>query len=481
MRTLKLMAGALTLGVLALVLTSCGTSTAPLSFTLFVPGGVAAHATVQGSDGHVISTQAFNAGTQQVDLAGVPSDALVTVSMYAPNVNATNEKDYYNLTVPASIVAGHQVMLVEPISNAVNITVTFTCPAGATTVSWMGSEYRSGSSVSCSSGSFTFNPSSTSLQSDGTYSMVLIAYNGATPVDYATKLDQNISSGGFTVSAGDWAGSAPLTNTSEMDFPALPANESASMGLEAFVMHGGQPFDVQPSNPNASTSTAGTTSLSVSAPAVPVSGASYSIADNFDYTYSDTTGLTWDSESVRLHQVSALPIHEVTDTTGSSLWPTLNDAHWVNNGGSPTLTYQKNAGTSAATFAMADVFEVDNSASPVVARSWLYFGNPNATSGTFQYPDMPSSLSAYVPTPVATAAGTNYASLGYSDFEPVLISSGLIGLISGGAMGPIPLGLLLYGIIGPFGLPNTLNLQFAETNHITTSAVRQDRPYIALR
>jgi hypothetical protein len=480
-RTLKLLAGALTLGALALVLTSCGSSTSPLSFTLFVPNGISAHATIQGSDGHVISTQTVNAGTQQVDLAGVPPDALVTVSMYAPNGNANHEKDYYNLTVPASLAVGHKVMLVQPIDNNVPVTVTFTCPAGATTVSWAASGIQNGSSVACSSGTFTVNSFSTELQSDGTISILLIAYNGTTPVSYAKKLDQDISSGTITVASGDWSTGAPSTYASTMDFPALPANEGASMTFQANVTRLGQTLDVLLSPASAVTSTTGATSLSVSAPGVPISGASYNLWDTFGLDYSDSTGLSWTSQSLHAHQATSLPAHQTIDTTASDLWPTLNDAHWVSNGGSPALSYQTNPGLSTATFAMANVYEKDTSASPAVVRSWAYFGNPNATAGTFQFPQLPSALSAYVPHPVATPAD-NQASLAYTDFEPLLASTGLIGLVSG--MTSFPIGTVVFAAFGPgstSGLPNAFHVVMASTNHITTSAVGPARPYIGLR
>ncbi|HKI57826.1 MAG TPA: hypothetical protein VKA00_01250 [Trueperaceae bacterium] len=479
MRTLKMLAGVLTLVALTFVLSSCGTSSAPLSFSILVPSGVTAHATLQGSDGHVISTQAFDAGTKEVTFTDAPANALVTISMYAPNTNANTEKDYYNLTAPASIVAGHQVLFVQPIDNYIPVTVTLTCPSSAASVHWMTSGFNSGT-ASCTSGTFSANTYSSSLQSDGTMSMALIAYDSSSnPVAYATKLDQNVDAGAFTISASDWSSSAPPTNTSQVNFATLPANQSATWNLEAFVSRRGQPFDVQASNPSAST-TSGST-LSVSAPAVPVSGATYNIIDGFTQTYSDSSGLSWTSNSMHGHQVSSLPVNE-TVTAGTGIWPTLNDAHWVNNGGSPTLTYQSNSGTSAATFAMANVFEVDNTSTPTVARSWTFFGNPSAFSGTFQFPDLPSSLSAYVPTPVASTAGSNSANVAFSDIQPVLYSSSLFGLI--GSFGSFPVSLL-YGFMGNVGIPASFHIQAATTNHITTSAVHGASPatmgYIGLR
>ncbi len=469
MRSLKMLGGALTLGALAFVLSSCsstGGGTAPLSFSLLVPSGITAHATLQAKDGSVLQTQAVPAGTKEVSFTGAPADSLVTVSMEAPYQNANSQVDYLNLTLPASVVAGHQVYLVYPIDNSVTVNVTVNCPTGASSVDWWASGSDSGSAT-CPTGSITLNTSSSALQSDGTLSMVLIAYDSSNnPVDFATKLDQNIASGAFTVATSDWSGKAPATNHATFDFPAIQTNESASASVSASVVRKGQPFDVVPYQ-SANTSTVGDSSLTLSGPGVPVSGAQYELMEQYSRSFTSSAGVNWGSASGRVHQVSALPFNE-TVNAGTDLWPAIADAHWVANGGSPTITYATNAGTKAATYAVADVRTNDSTGSPTVTKEWIFFGDPSAFSGTIQFPDMPSSLSAYVPTPVTTATPgiTDEASFIFTDFQ----------------LPPYLLGLTP-GFYAPnLGLPTSYHVLEVSSNHVTTSSLkRSGRPHFGLR
>lgn len=471
MRTLKTLVAAFTFGALVLVLTSCGGGgTSPFSFTLLVPTGMTAYATLQGSDGSVITSKAVDSGTKEVSFADAAADSLVTVSMQGPYQNANNEMDYLNLTVPTSTVAGKQVYLVYPVDNPVTVNVSFACGTTGTPdhIRWWSSGYESGTAT-CAGGTFTINTYSTELQSDGSISMVLIGYDASNnPIDYAVLLDRNINSGALTINNTAWAGSAPSTAGATFSFPSIQTTDSAYANFQIGVTRKGQPFDIMPSL-SGSTSTVTDTSLAMSGGAVPVGGATYNAQEGYTRTYSDPSGFGWDSMTQRQHQLASIPTNEPIDTS-SDLWPVLANPHWVDNGGSPTLSYTANAGASAATFALASITTNDGSGATDIYKTWIIAGVPNAFGGTIQFPDMPSSLSTFVPTPLAMGPSTfNDAAMLFTDFDVPLFLLGL---------GPVP-------FFGNAGVPSSYHLLQAETNHVTTSSIgsthRPARPYLGIR
>lgn len=478
MRTLKALTGTLVLATLAIALTSCSRGTAPLSFTMLVPAGTAAHATLQASDGSVIQTEAVAVGTQEVSFTDAPADSLVTISVYDPHGNASTEKDYYNLTTPSRRVAGHEVMLVQPPTASVTVTVTVNCPGTVSTVDIMASGNNGYNGLSCAggTGSVAIGFDTSDLQPDGSISLVVEGFDASSnPVDSAVKLDQNVDNGTATIATSDWTGNAPVTDTSEMTFPAIGANESASMAFSVMGEHAGRQLNLQPTTPTAGTGTVGQTSLNVSTTATPASGVTFDVTDEFKRSTADGAAV-WQSDSVRSRQVSSLPIHEIIDTT-SDMWPTIADPRWVDNGGSPTIAYQSNAGTRAATFAYAWVESNDGAGSPTIYRSWIIYGAPNATNGTIQFPDMPSSLGAFVPGPVPTTSSSNFNTtvFGFTDFDPLVYGSGLFGYFGLFA----PLNPALTFILPP---PATYHAIQVNSTHVTTSAVRPvRRPQFELR
>lgn len=483
MRTPKTLVALAALAALTFVLTSCssGTSgngggTQPLSFTVLVPTGMTAYATLQTGEGSVVETKTVDPGTKSVRFTDAATDSLVTVSMEAPYGNAGSRIDYLNLTLPAGTVSGHEVYVIDPIANAVSVDVTLTCPTGANDVGWWASGGKGGTAL-CSAGTFTVQTTSDALQSDGTLSMVLIAYDSTgAPIDYVTKLDQNIASGSLTVAASDWTGSPPPTDSATFTFPALQTGDGVAASLTSWAILNGQRLSIGPVL-NGSTSTAGSDSIAVAGEGVPVSGAQYNVYEKYTRTFSGTGGANWRSYSIRDHGVPAVPFTENV-AAGSDVWPALDDAHWVDNGGSPTIAYTPNAGTAAATFAYAVSATSDTTTTPVVNKTWFFFAIPHAFDGTVQYPDMPASLSGFVPTALPTGTSTtNRADLFFADFQMPLYATGMIPA----------------SFDASAGLPREFHAVEAFTNSVTTSALstsdplgggglsRIDRPHFGLR
>lgn len=443
MRKLKAVGVSILLAGVALVLSSCTNSSngTAVSFTLAVPSGMTAHATLQGSDGSVVQTKSIPSDTKLVTFTNPPSGSMVTISMYAPAYNGSGNPSqdvYVSLTVPTSAAAG-QAFFVEPIAASETVTVSGACAATAYSVRILGWTSATCSGAPGGTFSTSINFDSSQLQSDGTLSLALLGLdNSSNAVAYATLLDRNFTSNQtITVAASNWTTPTTMpTNSVEMDFPALGASESNDMYFDVALPRKGQYVELQGNSAYTSTPT----SITATAPYAPVSGSSYLASENYSMDYSDGS-LNWMAQTIRQHAVSSLPLNETLDTQ-TDLWPVLKDVSWNATGGSPAITFTANAGTMAATTSLAFVDSFDSTGNGTY-KEWDLFGT-GTSSGTLQFPDLPSSLSAYAPHPVDSSVGYNDALVAFTNLDLSTLYSAFFGTL--------------------FTIPSTFNLTLAETN-----------------
>jgi hypothetical protein len=434
MPRIRAIALVLLLATLALVLSSCSSSTgSTASFTIDVPLGSTAHATLQASDGHVLKTATLSAsGTVTFD--GAPSDSLVTVSMQAQtgSSSSTPTQDYASLTVPTSLAANHDFFMLPTVSGA-NVTVSGACPSNATSTTSI-LVYEGGGTAAapatCTGTAPNLTFSTTlgvdpgNVAADGTVSLALLASNGGTAVATAGLLNQAFPNNAIAVAASDWTTSAPASNSATLQFPALPANQSATANFGVAALEQGLPVPVQ--NEAGATAGTGATSASMSAAYAPIAAPSYLVNESFKNTFNNGS-LNWSSTSTRQHSVTSLPVNETVDTQ-TDLWPLLQSFSWSSSG-SVTVAYGANAGTKAATFRSALVGVNDTATH--TSKAWEFLDAPTpATPGTLAFPELPASMSAYVPTPVASANGNNSAELFFTDGKVPMTGLAALGILT---------------------------------------------------
>lgn len=441
---------------LAIVLSSCaspsgGSTSSPsstLSFTVDVPSNAAAWVTVEKSDGSVFKSASVPVGSHQVSFQNVPTGAVVTASMKGPMglYNSTTGKtstftEYSSASYLASTVAGQAFYFYNPTNYS--FTISGPCPSNSTASTKVtplsyqqldayGLYYdRYFTAMSCVADSsyasgFGFTGTvyvpPTSQQTDGAYSVSLIAFDSASsgqPITaYALKLDQLVPGQSVTFTASDWhPESAMGTNTAHLTMPAVPSNETAGLGFDVAALHKGQPLPLQ----RFATQFGGSsvTSVTTSAPYIPYVASQYEMNQDYLLEFNGTSGGQWSSAAIRHRTLASLPIGGSSgqSLSTSDFWPLITDLRWSTSGGL-NETFTPNTATKSAAFAYAYVQSWDFQNK--VYRFWEDDAAVGAgTSGKVAYPELPASLSAYVPVPSAASNGGTWAHLSFSSYDPL--------------------------------------------------------------